>query len=985
MKSLWQRLGLGNKLALTNFLLVAVVLTGCVLAIGYFLSQSVERRATQELTAKAQLLHDLIDGSDRDLRVRTATLAKAFQSQLEGRKEIKSSTVEIKGIATPELKLDGKTLNLDFPLVDNFTATSGAVATVFAKSGDDFVRIDTSLKNDKGERAVGTLLDRAHPGYKAARQGQGYVGLATLFGRQYMTQYDPIKNVNGEVIGLSFVGLDFSNYLKSLKDTIRSLKIGNSGYFYVLDARPGENLGTLIVHPASEGKNILVAKDSAGHEFIKEILERKQGTIRYPWINKELGETDPRDKIVAFTYLENWNWVVAGGTYVDEYTEEVNGLRNRFAIAGLGIVLVISGVWWLLIRKMVVQPMKRVSVAAALIAQGDLSSQLETNGQDEVGQLLSSMGYMQQVLLDFQGAQGEMAKQHNAGMTNYRIPLEEWSGAYKMMAQGVNDIAHSHIDDTLKIVDVISQYAGGNLDVSMPRLPGQKARISEAIDQVQGSLQKAAEAAQANLRVRIALDNVSLPVRIAADDGTVLYINQALHNALRRDQEAFSKQIPGFDPEKVVGGSIGIFYVDQQAAISRLRNLNGTVQSQMELGGRMYRLTTTSVIGSDGKRLGTIGQWDDITDQLAAEKEVNELVRAAGQGEFSQRLSAAGRTGFFATLAVGMNELMTTCEQGLNDVATLLRAFAEGDLTKRIERDYAGLFAEVKNSANTTAENLTRVLAEVHDAANALTGAANQVSATAQSLSQAASEQAASVEETTATMDLMSGSISQNSDNAKVTDGMASKTSTEAADGGKAVNDTIMAMKQIASKIGIVDDIAYQTNLLALNAAIEAARAGEHGKGFAVVAAEVRKLAERSQLAAREIGELAVDSVSTAERAGALLREIVPSIQKTSELVQEIAAASAEQSESVVQIGGAMGQLSKATQQNASASEELAATSEELSGQAEQLQQSIAFFKTGDEVSKSTGGVKHLSSQASALPRLTAAPSRRNDFIFKPY
>jgi methyl-accepting chemotaxis protein len=163
------------------------------------------------------------------------------------------------------------------------------------------------------------------------------------------------------------------------------------------------------------------------------------------------------------------------------------------------------------------------------------------------------------------------------------------------------------------------------------------------------------------------------------------------------------------------------------------------------------------------------------------------------------------------------------------------------------------------------------------------------------------------------------------------------------------VGQTLVAMKQIAAKIGIVDDIAYQTNLLALNAAIEAARAGGHGKGFAVVAAEVRKLAERSQLAAKEIGELADTSVSTAERAGKLLDAIVPSIQKTSELVQEIAAASAEQSEFVVQIGGAMGQLSKTTQQNASASEELAATSEELSGQAEQLQQSIAFFNIGDD------------------------------------
>jgi methyl-accepting chemotaxis protein len=317
-----------------------------------------------------------------------------------------------------------------------------------------------------------------------------------------------------------------------------------------------------------------------------------------------------------------------------------------------------------------------------------------------------------------------------------------------------------------------------------------------------------------------------------------------------------------------------------------------------------------------------------------------------------------------------MNQLVDTSEQGLTDVSDLLAAFAVGDLTHRIKRNYDGLFGKVKDNANSTADNLTRVLGEVRSAADALTGAANQVSATAQSLSQAASEQAASVEETSSQIDVMSASISQNSDNARVTDSMATKASKEASDGGGAVGLTVVAMKQIAAKIGIIDDIAYQTNLLALNAAIEAARAGEHGKGFAVVAAEVRKLAERSQEAAKEIGELAGNSVNTAERAGRLLDAIVPNIQKTSELVQEIAASSTEQSESVVQIGGAMGQLSKATQQNASASEELAATSEELSGQAEQLQQSIAFFKTGSEAPSSRA--RHT--PAIGERRLPAAP-----------
>jgi methyl-accepting chemotaxis protein len=335
--------------------------------------------------------------------------------------------------------------------------------------------------------------------------------------------------------------------------------------------------------------------------------------------------------------------------------------------------------------------------------------------------------------------------------------------------------------------------------------------------------------------------------------------------------------------------------------------------------------------------------------ESAAGIEIDGVVQAASAGDFGTRLVVEGKDGFFKTISVAMNQLLETSEQGLTDVSDVLAAFAEGDLSKRIERDYEGLFGKVKDSANATADNLTRVMGDVRGAADALTGAANQVSATAQSLSQGASEQASSVEQTTASVDQMSASISQNSDNAKITDSMATKASKEAGDGGQAVTLTVAAMKQIAQKISIVDDIAYQTNLLALNAAIEAARAGEHGKGFAVVAAEVRKLAERSQEAAKEIGDLAGNSVDTAERAGKLLDEIVPSIQKTSELVQEIAAASQEQSQSVTQIGGAMGQLSKATQQNASASEELAATSEELSGQAEQLQQSVSFFKFDSE------------------------------------
>ena len=405
--------------------------------------------------------------------------------------------------------------------------------------------------------------------------------------------------------------------------------------------------------------------------------------------------------------------------------------------------------------------------------------------------------------------------------------------------------------------------------------------------------------------------------------------------------------------------------LDKLATVAEDKQLLSQINSELNI----YEQGVQAVAaGIENKKIKTPQQGnlkvtevkDEIHKMEAAATELSEnhrKIMSSKEGtitEFARRTAIAliGTvliTFFVASLVTVVISRGTS--RPVKSMAAHLQEMAQGggDLTKRIAIDSQDEVGEMALSFNMFVQRLEEIITEVRSSCDGIAGAASQVAASAASLSQGTSEQAASIEETSSSLEQMNASIAQNAENSRQMEHMALKGARDSEESGSAVRESVIAMKQIAEKISIIEEIAYQTNLLALNAAIEAARAGEHGRGFAVVATEVRKLAERSQTAAQEIGGLASNSVGVAERSGHLLQELVPAIKKTAELVQDVAASSMEQATGVTQINKAMTSVDTVTQQNASSAEQLSSTAEELAAQSEALQQLMGFFKVASE------------------------------------
>jgi methyl-accepting chemotaxis protein-2 (aspartate sensor receptor) len=618
------KLSIGVRFALIASALVLISFGALSLIVSVTMTHYLDEQTMGDLTLANRQVQELIQVFDDATEQDVTRLARSFTSYFPQRIGVeRGKTVSVGGMDVPMLRSGSERIGLSNRSVDEFTARSGAGAAVFARMGREFVQVASSLKNEAGQRPLGSVLDHQHPGYRRLIEGNSYRGPAVLHGRSYMTNYEPLRDESGQVIGALFVGLDISNDVALLKSKIRSMRLRRTGFFYVLDARPGAGQGNALIHPSAEGTSLLGLRDAKGNEFVKEMMERRQGTLRYRAIPG--GERkDGGEQVAAFSYMAAWDWLIVSETPAAEVFEVSSILRNELYAAAVLMALVLSGSLYIALKRTFGRRVTQAVGYARRVAAGDLAARTRMNYTDETGQLFGALDHMADSLSDLVSNVRQAAEQIDHTSKQIRSGNSELSQRTEQQASSLEETAAS-VEQLTGTVRQNSDNAKTANELAQ-RASGIAARGGQMVSQVVSTMSEIDASSKKIADIVTVIDGIAFQTNILALNAAVeaarageqgrgfAVVAAEVRNLAQRSADS-AKEIKELIYESVDCVSNGSELVDETG-----RTMNEIVAAVKQVSELMADIADASVQQSAGIQEinQTMSLMEQVTQQNAA-------------------------------------------------------------------------------------------------------------------------------------------------------------------------------------------------------------------------------------------------------------------------------------------------------------------------------------------------------------------------------